>query len=277
MNNLIVFGDSFAEGIPGNWIDKLAKLRNLNIKNYALGGSCLEYSFIRLLEYTKKEKFKQDDIVIFVLTHPNRLDLEEQITKDISSAYKISHSKTIKSLSDPNFYIKYNNNRSKDLIANKHILHLSFLKALAAENLKTKFLAIPAYKEVQYSPLSMNTENFLFLNKMFLIDISNYEWNYLKLKGEALQDIFGMDPRTNHMTDPNLEELSLSVNEVIDNWDINYFYKKRFKKNIVYKSVSNIHEVYEHYVETGLIDKNRIDSLRDHANNKDKKRKWFSF
>lgn len=276
MNDLIVFGDSFAQSLPGNWVDRLAKLRNLNVRNYAIGGSCLEYSFIKLLDHVKKEKFKQGDIVIFVLTHPNRLDLEEHITKDISSAYKINHSKSIKTLNDSDFFIKYNNNRSKDLIANKHILYLSFLKALATENFKTKFLAIPAYKEVQDSLLLTNTENFLFLNKTVLMEISDYECDFLGLNGEALQNIFGTDPRTNHMTNLNLEELSLAVNDVIDTCDINYFYKKRFKKNIVCERVRTIDDVYLHYVETGLIDKTRIDDLNNIIDT-NKKRKWFLF
>jgi len=259
MNTLFAFGDSFVQNLPGNWISRLAEFRNLSVKNYAVGGSCLEYSFIKLLDVI--HEIKENDIVIFVLTHPERLDLEDQIKGNVSSAYKIQHKKTINTLDDPEFHISYQMKRSKDMIKNKHLLHLSFIKSLASDRPKTKFLVVPAYQEVQNSFFISNTENFLFANNLCLMELSDYEWNYLKLKGEALQDIFGLDPRTNHLSNPNLVELAQSINEIIDSWDSRKIDKKRFKKNIISKSVTTIEDVYLHYVNTGLIDKERIDSL----------------
>jgi len=272
MNTIFAFGDSFAEDLPGNWIGRLAELRNLKVKNYAIGGSCLEYSFIKLLDVINE--IKDNDIVVFVLTHPGRLDLEDQIRGNVSSAYKIQHKKIISTFDDSEFYISYQMKRSKDLIKNKHLLHLSFIKSLALDKPKTKFLVIPAYQEVQNSFFISNTENFLFANKLCLMELCNYEWNYLKLKGEALQDIFGLDPRVNHLTNPNLIQLAISVNETIDNWDPRKIDKNRFKKNIVFKSIATIEDVYLNYVDTGLIDKARIDSLNPI---KQKKKKWFFF
>lgn len=272
MSTLFAFGDSFAQNLPGNWIDRLAKLRNLEVKNYAVGGSCLEYSFIKILDAI--DQIKENDIVIFVLTHPERLDLEDQIKGNISSAYKIQFKKTVGDLEDSLFYIKYQMKRSKDILKNKHLLHLSFIKSLTLYKPKTKFLVIPAFREVQNSFFISNTENFLFANNLYLTEISDYEWNYLKIKGEAFQDIFGLDPRTNHLSNPNLDELAQTINEIIDTWDLRKFNKKRFKKNIISHPVSTVEDFFSYYVDTGLIDKERFDSLMP---NKTKKKKWFLF
>lgn len=279
MNRLYVFGDSFAQDLPGSWTTRLASLRNMELKNYGVGGSCLEYSYIKLFDVVKKNEFKEGDIVIFVLTHPGRLDLEDQITVDATSAYKVHNRRSIESLPDPEFAKKYRDSRSKDVIDRKHILYLSFLKVLAEQHPNVKFLAIPAFPEVQEAPLIKGSNNFLFVNTLFLMDISNYEWNKWKIAESAMMDILGFDPRTNHLTTPNLQELANSINDVINFWDISKLDKLRFKKNVVAKNVLSVEDVYTHYVDTGLISKEWTDYLCStlSCSQPKRKKKWIIF
>lgn len=277
MSTLFVFGDSFAQDLPNSWTTRLASIRGMTLKNYGLGGSCLEYSFIKLVHAV--DQIHDGDIVIFVLTHPGRLDLEHQITVDATSAYKVHNRKTIMSLPDPEFAKKYSKYRSEDVLVNKHLLHISFVKTLAQQHPKTKFLVVPAFPEVQQAPLITNTENFLFVNDLYLMDISKYEWDKWKINEGAIMDILGFDPRTNHLTNPNLQELAVAFNEVIDTWDKSKLYKTRFKKNVVNKNVSSVEEVYEHYVDTGLISREWTDFLRSSLPEKKPKpkKKWILF
>lgn len=277
MNTLFVFGDSFAQDWPGSWTILLSKMRNMKLNNYGLGGSCLEYSLIKLLEVSKQQKFNSGDIVIFVLTNPSRLDLEEFVTSNATSSYMIHHKRSIEKLNDKDFLVKYHDKRSKDMIENKHILYLSFLKVLASQNPEVQFLAIPAFPQVQTASIIENTSNFLFVNKLCLMDISNYEWNYWKVKEHAIMDILGFDPRTNHLTNPNLRELANAINEVINSWNINHLYIKRFKKNIINKDVSTVEDVYKHYVDTGLISKENTDMLKLNNNTLKRKKRWIIF
>jgi hypothetical protein len=214
------------------------------------------------------------------LTHPERLDLDYQIKKDTTSACKIHDSASINTLPDPEFVKKYQLYRSNDIIENKHILYISLIKALADQNINTKFLVIPAFFEVQQNPIFKNTDNFLFVNGLFLEEISAREWNKFKITKTSVMDVLGFDPRTNHLTTTNLQELATAINEVIESWDISKLYKSRFKKNIFNKNVLTIDDIYRHYIDTGLLSKEWTEYLISQSFKNtlpSPKKKWIIF
>lgn len=74
---LIVFGDSFASlllNVPVErnkgtiWFVELAKHLGLELKNYAYPGSSFEYSLREFGNYISTIEYREDDIIIFVLT-----------------------------------------------------------------------------------------------------------------------------------------------------------------------------------------------------------------
>ena len=70
MSTLYVFGDSFAEDSSSSWTRLLSAKLGYSLQNYASGGSCIEYSFLKLIE---NEYFKDHDIVVFAMTSPARI------------------------------------------------------------------------------------------------------------------------------------------------------------------------------------------------------------
>ena len=102
MSTLFVFGDSYAEDSLGSWTRLLSNSLGFNLKNFAIGGSCLEFSYIKLLENIKK--FKKDDVVIFVLTSSVRIDLEYTITEQPRISCIINN---LEKFSNPNFVKEY--------------------------------------------------------------------------------------------------------------------------------------------------------------------------
>jgi hypothetical protein len=260
MSTLFVFGDSYAEDTLGSWTRLLSDSLGFNLKNLARGGSCLEFSYIKLLENIKK--IKKGDVVIFVLTSSVRIDLEYTITKQPAFGSAIS---SVEQFPNPNFVKEYLLNRSTDIVDNKYLLYISFVYMLSTRFSETKFIVIPGFPEESKINFKLDSDNFLFLNSFSLQKISNQEWNWLKLSMKTFERIFNIDLRENHLTVPNLKELATMLEEVIKYWDSTRYNENRFLRKIINKKVKTVDDVYTHYVLTGLINEERFLKLKSNV------------
>ena len=78
MKKLVVFGDSFAnyswfgEKKHNGWAIDLAIRLDIPVINHGISGSSLIYSFHKFWEYFKSDQYHEEDIIIFIMTNPER-------------------------------------------------------------------------------------------------------------------------------------------------------------------------------------------------------------
>jgi hypothetical protein len=110
-----------------------------------------------------------------------------------------------------------------------------------------------SFKESLSSSPAVNSNNFMHLNNISLNELSNYEWDLSNCPSKMFHNIYGIDPRTNHMTNPNLEQMAKVLYKVITTWNNSEFTKDNFFKNVVNRCVTSYEDVILHYVNTKLI------------------------
>lgn len=250
MSTLHVFGDSFAEDSPTSWTRTLATLTGLSLNNKAKGGTSIEWSALQLQD----TKLRDNDIVLFVLSNTRRFDVEPYITHDPVGACQ---AKYVKSLNNCNleWYVENRSDRVMDL---KVPLYVSWIYGLSHTNPKVKFIVISGFEDSVGLDIVPDTNNFKFLNKIALNQISHYEIDEIRLNPYMLYNICGHDPRANHMTTPNLLKLANCMNEVITSWDSSSFTLNYFQKNVIDKHITTFDELNTEYIETGLLDKDWV-------------------
>ena len=253
MKQLHVFGDSFVESSSdSSWVTRLANLLSMKLNGHGLGGSGIEYSYLKLLDNIPN--IGSGDVVVFAITNPFRWDLEPYLTQDPSRA------STVTDLDSPNCnlddidYLKwYLMARSTKLLDSKATLYIAFIHSLSIKFPNVKFIVMSSFKESLASSLAQNSNNFMHLNRVSLNELSNHEWDLLKCPGKMFHDIYGVDPRINHMTNPNLAQLASVLHRAITTWNSLEFTKDNFLKNVVNQLVTTHEETILHYVNTNLI------------------------
>jgi hypothetical protein len=258
MNQLHVFGDSFADAsAPDSWVNLLGNLLNLKVNGNAVGGSAIEYSYLKLIE--NENNIDDGDIVIFTVSSPERWDLEYYLTKEPHKAG------TVSSLRNPNCQLDdqdhlrwYVTSRSLKLIENKAALYMSYVHSLSVKFANTKFIVLSSFKESLNSSVIKKTSNFTHLNTISLNELSNQEWDLANCPSEMFYPIYGVDPRTNHMTNPNLNQLAKILYRVITTGDDSTFSKDSFFKKVVNKLVITHEDSLLNYINTNLITSHTI-------------------
>ncbi len=241
---LHIFGDSFASDYSKSWTRILADKQGLAVRNYAEGGTSVEWSALRLMNAT----FNDGDIVIFVISHCYRFDIEPFITERPMEA---STAKEYNSLSDMHKW--YVTNRSQPVLDLKPTLYTSLIYSLSQKQPNVKFIVISGFTDSKKSSIINKTENFIMLDSVSLNEISHFEVNEHKLNPYMLYNVCGLDPRVNHLTNVNLDNLANSINDVINYWDETQYNKSRFAKNVINTHVRNLDELYVTYVDTGMM------------------------
>jgi len=253
MSTLHIFGDSFAEDFASSWTRQVAASHDLEVCNYSKGGTSIEWSMLQFL----KAPFTPGDIVVFVLTNSSRFDIEPYISITPSMAYT---AKEVHELTDDNltWYIK---NRSQDLLDLKPTMYSSLIHSVSTTNPGVKFLVVSAFPDSKNTSIVRKTDNFIVMDGTSLNEISHYEMNEIKLNPYMLYNICGKDPRVNHLTMTNHNNLSKVMNQTIDGWDASSFVIHNFTKNVIDKKVSTLEDMHTYYVDTGLFDKEWVASV----------------
>jgi hypothetical protein len=247
MSTLHIFGDSFAEDSTSSWTRLLSSKLGYLLKNYAQGGSCIEYSFLKL---TENIYFKDNDIVIFVMSSPNRIVTNKTIYNDPSAASNLTPGGEVQQFLDWNLQ-----NIPQFLIDSKPTLYSSYILNLSIQHPTVKFIIVKAFD------FSINgvkkTPNFLVIDHVNLFKLSNAEFK-IPHNGQ-FQEILGKDCRVNHFTNPNLKILALLMFNVIKDWNTAELNTDRFHKGIINMRFKTIDDIYKLFADTGLIERQFID------------------
>lgn len=205
---IAVFGDSFGDdytiwpnpytGVGPSWVDYLRD-QNIEIDNYACGGTSLFYSYQRFIStYTKYDK------IIFMVTHPGRITVPSgtqtedyfnaaQVEKELESCFDFQRKTKLNAIRDYFIYVK--NDEFDNLI------HQLLIEDILKKH--NSVLMIPCF-----------TSNDID-SKLPLIKISEFEaafWNFTDTILPNTDTVY--DARKCHMC----EENNLMLGKEIFNW-----------------------------------------------------------
>ena len=252
-SKLHVFGDSFASDYSKSWTRILAEKQGLDVCNYAAGGTSVEWSALKFMD----AEFQDGDVVIFVISHCYRFDIEPFVSENPTEA---STAKEFNALSEQHQW--YVTNRSNALLELKPTLYTSLIYSMAQKMPNVRFIVISGFTDSKKSSIISRTSNYIMLDSISLNEISHNEVNEVKLNPYMLYNVCGLDPRVNHLTSVNLDNLANSINDVITHWDETYYNKSRFTKNVINKHVKNLEELYSLYVDTGVLNNEWIQNTK---------------
>lgn len=238
-----VYGDSFVEDHHYSWTRILARMRGHKVKNFAKGGTSIEWSALQFV----KGQFKDGDIVIFVLSNASRFDVEPFMTHTPALAYSAKNYDSLDA--HQQWYVEH---RSTELLDFKPSLYASLVYAVSQNFPGVKFLVMCGFDDSCNSSVVKKSKNFLILDNLSLNTISHYEVNEWKLNPYMLYNVTGHDPRVNHLSSVNLRRLAWCVDNVISFWDRDMFKLNAFSKNVINKHVSNMDELQREYIDTGI-------------------------
>jgi hypothetical protein len=203
-----IFGDSFADDrtlwvehfkdVGPSWIDYLRD-QNIEIDNYAFGGSGLYFSYEKFIS-----NFQKYDKIIFLVTSPGRISLPDKdgkyshwygpamVEKDLATCFDYNKKVRLNAVRDYFMYVK--NDKFDNLVHD-----------LLIENISKKhdsMLMIPSFI---YSRIR---------SSMPFIKISEFEAAFWNLKDVLPHSLGLQDARKCHMC----EENNLMVGEEVFNW-----------------------------------------------------------
>jgi hypothetical protein len=187
------------------------------------------------------------------MTNSNRFDVEPYVTKTPTDSYKAKDADSL----DSNllWYVK---SRSQELLDLKPTLYTSLIHSTSVVNPNVKFVVIAGFPDSKNTSIIKQTSNFIVLDQTSLNEISHYEVNEIKLNPYMLYNVCGNDPRINHLSNINLDNLANCVNSAITNWDSSQFKLSKFVKNVINKKITSMEELHTYYVETGLFNKDWV-------------------
>jgi len=203
-----IFGDSFADDrtmwvehfkdVGPSWIDYLRD-QNIEIDNYAFGGSGLYFSYEKFIS-----NFQKYDKIIFLVTSPGRISLPDKdgkyshwygpamVEEDLATCFDYNKKVRLNAVRDYFMYVK--NDKFDNLVHD-----------LLIENISKKhdsMLMIPSFI---YSRIR---------SSMPFIKISEFEAAFWNLKDVLPHSLGLQDARKCHMC----EENNLMVGEEVFNW-----------------------------------------------------------
>jgi hypothetical protein len=248
MKKLIIFGDSFAnydwkpELIEKTWGASLGNLLKLPVINYGVSGSALAFSLNKFVEYYQSDSYSSEDIIVFVLTSPDRLwvkSMEDRLCfGNIAHAVDNPHLKN-------DLWFKKNGDSALWTVLNIYdtkinyelIKILSFLQIWSATNLHNRLVVLRAFPNEDLSKEAVAIEKLTKLitptNNFFPIihgpalgHLVAHEFKEFKGWGD------GPDIRVNHMSPVNREILSQMLHDVILYRDISKYNVSLFKKHL---------------------------------------------
>jgi hypothetical protein len=267
MTKLWVYGDSFADtnkaGQPPvhtGWARILSEKLGIPLNNRAISGSSTEYAIKSFIEDVNKNYIGNNDIVIVVTSSLGRLHFSYQLNEHPASA-----SVYLKQ-SPPHFnqdwYQKNKNHIEWWMINNNHTMqsitfesYAQLLKNFANSKPNCTVVLLPAFDYGYNKDIfnDISPKNFL-RSKTYLTEISKSETE-MKNKEYFNYDYWceyiKIDPRNNHLTNPNLTILANLLDESIQNLAIDNITYDKFQSNNVERITSR--EQYIKYTSSGVL------------------------
>jgi len=252
MKKIILFGDSFAnyswfdkdEDTRTSWAIELASRLNLPLINYGLSGSSLIYSFHKFWEYFKSGQYDKDDIIIFIMTNPERTWVRSMPNAHLGVS-NVDSTNSWHSAKDRNWLEQ---NQDSDVWTkinilnpeiNFDILQIACCFSILAEQYKKNTWILlrmdnhSAREHIEYlNQIVFPSDNFFpyIDEKNTLMQASTNEFSTLELFRRILG--VGLDRRINHLSKINRDKLTDMILDVITTKNIQNFNINKFAKNI---------------------------------------------
>ena len=249
MKNIRVYGDSYCSScypsgnnIADHWTSILSRKLNCNEVNRAVPGTSNAVIYTRLKEDIQRKKFSDSDTecIIFQFSTIGRY-YNNHIIKEIPDACSsVIHASPDMRTSIKEYYeenkehIKWAISEYSPEVEWHHmestLYWLKHYVSVKYPNIKIVVLFNYLYPISIDTSLLMTTENFICLDHFSLTETSFSEIKGNKNFIEVLEFTKG-DPRSNHLTIPNLEILANSIFNVIKTNDKSYINYESFHKN----------------------------------------------
>lgn len=254
IDTLYIYGDSYADPINDfislSWTTRAARLLECsNICNRAKSGSGQGYSINKFI--SDIDNIKTNDAVIFVLSSAHRLNLEPML-KDENADFAVNYLHIKKD--DPSHWWlneNYNHimwhafNTSSKLSEIQANSYLHLLKSYA-ESKKVKMYVVTIDTSTkQYVPVE-SSEYFLFQDSFTLNELNFGEY----VEKPEVNNF--LEPRINHLTEPNLDKLASIVATAIRESAITAHTVYEFKRAVLPKELKT-KEQYKKLIHDGLL------------------------
>lgn len=267
MKELRVYGDSYtatwnkSDGVDlkkHNWTNMLAKKLGFQEVNKAVSGGSNASVYSRLKDDIKNNIIcnnKTGAIVVQLSTlgrFYNTWTLKNY--PNAGSAYLHGHTLGYNQYYEDNkdhikWWIVENNNSLESLGVETFLHWLKYFVAKKYSNVKIIVMFNTIQKEWDFSQLK-NTENFLCFNNFTLTNVSFNEYGR-KYSFLDFVKYTKIDPRGNHLCDPNLELLADTMFKCIQYNETSMLTEDIFLKNVI-DQIKNEDE-YNKYVDKGII------------------------
>ena len=260
MNNLFVYGDSFASPsaiTKETWVNILADSLNYQVVNNAVLGSSTEYSFFKFVKDAQNDIFKEEDIIIFVISSPGRLYFNYQLFDDPSTGSRFLG--PIRKTDLSNLWYKQNKDNIKWYVRNtnqelnqiNHESYIEVLKSFARKNPKLTFFVMHNPEPLNLFKLDQCPPNF-FMPDICLVEISNREIiDQTNRDFSSWTRYTDIDCRLNHLTNPNHKILANSIKNTITKKTIDFWNYDLFHQGII-KQITDLAE-YKHFVDKQIL------------------------
>jgi hypothetical protein len=262
MSKLIVYGDSYASSTEHSkgWTSFLAEKLNLQEINRAVDGSSSEYAIEKFINDFKNNIIKDDDIIIFVLSTPGRLNLSyqqefpgtaSQFLHDVST--NNSSYKWYKQNRQHLQWYFLNRNGNEACINLESYIHM--LRNFAEMHPNIKLLFLENSDHYMEMPYSNTLPNFL-RPRIYLTNIANNEIRNFKSYFDWTSSIPGVDYRINHLSNKNKEILINLVIESLETMTVSNITYDKFMSDLFDPITTK--QQYIKYIKDGLISSSDI-------------------
>jgi hypothetical protein len=197
-----------------------------------------------------------DDIVIYIPSTKGRLHFDFQISNRPDTAADYCHEPNVRPDYDNSWYYKNKEhiewwmvNASHDVISMNFESYVHVISNVARSKPNATFIMLK-HQPWDHIPNIVHPANFLIPPISFTNITSNEiigGYNYTDFV-----EFTKTDPRSNHLTIPNLKILTELVHETIITQSVEHFTMDKFKTNVIKKITSK--EQYLEYVNQGYLD-----------------------
>jgi hypothetical protein len=273
MKTIRVYGDSYVAPLPPQegkgWTKILADRLGMEELNFGVGGSSAFYAIKKLALDLKNEEIKEDSLIIVLLSSPGRFYNKTSLEKFPSSGANFIHELLQDGKSEMARYYYENENFIKwwfvendiqlENINVESFIHWIYLLA-AKKYSNHKFIVMfnSSYKH-DYSCIE-NTKNFMLLKDFFISTVSSNEIDDQTISTDTkrrgkyfrlVENICFMDPRINHLTNPNIKILVDQMEKVVLQNDCSGLRHDIFLSNVI-RPIKGI-EDYNKYLAENIL------------------------
>jgi hypothetical protein len=273
MKKLKVYGDSYVSDWnplekKSWWTRKLADKLGLEEENFAIPGSSVAYTVRKLASDLKNNNIKEDSVIIVLFSSLGRFYNRTSLNNFPSSGslflHEFFHDKDSLMMK---YY--YDNEQSIKwwLAENDHVLEsinmesfIYWLYSFAAKKyVNHKFVVMfnSLYGNHDFSHIN-DTENFILLrdfsiNQVSMNEIDSPVTQHSKYF-ELIKNTKNIDPRVNHLTNPNIDILVNEMEKIVLHNDTNGLRYDSFYSNIIKPIIGR--EDCKQYIDDNLLIEN---------------------